>query len=399
MPAQMHQDLLHVTQYEVLGPLPDLFTFDNGTPVRTPADWPARREELTRSAVGLQYGGMPPDPEFVEVEFLDCARSFKTYRIKTGRREKPVTFLLKLILPAPGRAGNYPCIVDGDMCFAYFMDKEYLAAATEEGVAWALFDRTELAHDIIGEGRGKGQIYETYPDADFGAIAAWAWGYSRCVDALEIICRTHEPTTVNPLTTPVVDLSCLAFVGHSRGGKTAALAGAVDTRAAIVNPNETCAGACGCYRIHMEGYCDGLPPFRSETLADLLGPFSFWMGAGMADYAHREAELPFDAHFLKALVAPRVLFISEAAGDIWANPVGSLMTTLAAREAYRFLGADENLYWYFRPGTHFHKIGDVKMLVNVIRHHKDPAVPLSEEFFTPPCPLPEPIYTKAPDPA
>ena len=39
-----------------------------------------------------------------------------------------------------------------------------------------------------GEGRRKGQLYDAYPDYTFGAIGAWAWGYSRCVDALEILC-------------------------------------------------------------------------------------------------------------------------------------------------------------------------------------------------------------------
>ncbi len=380
-------DLLHITKYEVLGTLPDLFTFDDGTPVRTPADWPVRRAELLRTAVDLQYGGMPPEPELLEVEALDIARVWKTYRIHTGTRERPVSFLMKILLPGDGRAGKYPCIVDGDMCFAYFMDKEYLSAATDEGVAWVLFDRTELAHDIIGEGRGHGQLYETYSGREFGALSAWAWGYSRCVDALEILCAKGLP----------IDLTCVAFAGHSRGGKTAALAGAVDPRAAVVNPNETCAGACGCYRIHMEGYCDGIPPFRSETLRDLLGPFDFWMGPRMAEYAEREADLPFDAHTLKALVAPRVLFISEAAGDIWANPVGSWMTTMAAREAYRFLGAEENLYWYFRPGTHFHKVGDVKLLVSIIKRVQDPSRSIPEEMYHAPFEALEPIYTTAPN--
>ena len=64
------QDLLHVTKYEVLGKLPDLMTFEDGTPVRTPTDWPRRRAELYKTAVELQYGTMPPKPEFLEVETL-----------------------------------------------------------------------------------------------------------------------------------------------------------------------------------------------------------------------------------------------------------------------------------------------------------------------------------------
>lgn len=378
------QDLLHVTKYEVLGKLPDLFTFEDGTPVAAPADWPRRRGELYKTAVELQYGTMPPSPEFLEVETLFIGARNHSYRIHTGTRERPVSFLMKLVLPGAGHKAPYPAIVDGDMCFPYHMDKAYLSAATDEGVAWVFFDRTELAHDIQGEGRRKGQLYDTYPDYTFGALGAWAWGYSRCVDALEILCAGKE--------NPLIDLSLIAFSGHSRGGKTAALAGATDERAAVVNPNATCAGACGCYRIHIEGYCEGIPPFRSETLADLWRNFSFWMGPEMGNYADREDELPFDAHFLKAMIAPRVLFVSEAAGDLWSNPVGSWMTTMAAGKVYDFLGAPQNLYWYFREGNHFHTVGDVSMLVNIIKRQKDPSIPMAEGFFKAPFTPFDPIY-------
>lgn len=370
----MNQELLHVTKYEVLGKLPDLFTFEDGTPVAEPADWARRRGELYKTAVELQYGTMPPNPEFLEVELLYVGAKVRSYRIYTGTRAHPVSFLMKLVLPASGY--NFPAIVDGDMCFPYHLDKEYLAAATDEGVAWVFFDRTELAHDLNGEGRRKGQLYDAYPDYTFGAIGAWAWGYSRCVDAMEVLCKDK--------TSPLFDLSLIAFSGHSRGGKTAALAGAVDTRAKVVNPNETCAGACGCYRVHMKGYCDGQGEWRSETLADLWRNFPFWMGPDLGEYANREADLPFDAHFLKAMVAPRVLFISEAAGDLWSNPVGSWQTSIAAQKAFDFLGVPDNLYWYFREGTHYHTPGDVKMLVNIIKRQRDPAIPMEEGFFQTP---------------
>ncbi len=379
----VHPGLLHVTKYEVLGELPALLTFADGTPV-TPDGWERRRAELYESAVELQYGGMPPAPEFVEVEQLNFNARMATYHVHTGTRARPITFTMTVMLPPEGTTPTgrtFPCILDGDMCFPFHFDREFLNPALKEGIAWVFFNRTELAHDM---GRRKGQIYDTYPDGRFGATAAWAWGYSRCVDALEIICSWRTP--------PLLDLSLIAFTGHSRGGKTAMLAGAVDTRAAVVNPNETCAGACGCYRIHMEGYCDGFPAGRSETLRDLWNNFAFWMGPKMGDYADREADLPFDAHFLKAMVAPRVLFVSEAAGDIWANPVGSLMTTQAAGEAYRMLGVPDRLYWYFREGTHGHTPLDVAMLVNVMKRLKDPATPLREEFFKAPCTPPAPIF-------
>ena len=42
----VHENLLHVTKYEVLGKLPDLLTFEDGTPVKTPDDWQMRRGEI-----------------------------------------------------------------------------------------------------------------------------------------------------------------------------------------------------------------------------------------------------------------------------------------------------------------------------------------------------------------
>ncbi len=53
--------------------------------------------------------------------------------------------------------------------------------------------------------------------------------------------------------------------------------------------------------------------------------------------------MPFDQHFLKALVAPRALLSTEGLGDLWSNPSGTWQTYLAAREVCRFLGAEERI--------------------------------------------------------
>ena len=372
----IREDRLKVTGYELLGKLPDPFLRPDGTRITDPARWEEQREVLARSAINLQYGTQPPAPEFLETELLYKADKIRGYRIRTGTRACPVTFRMQILLPQT--EGKFPVIVDGDQCWMYHMDKEYLAPALDAGIGWVFFDRTELAHDLNDEGRGQGALYRTYPQYTFGALGAWAWGYSRCVDALE------------QLDLPV-DLDWITFSGHSRGGKTAALAGALDVRAKIVNPNETCAGACGCYRVHMTALNERGENKRSETLADLWKNFSFWIGPGMEAYKDREADLPFDCHFLKALTAPRTLFVSEAAEDIWANPVGSWLTTDAAKEVYRFLGAEENLFWYYRPGGHGHKVQDVEMLVNLILHQRG-GKPLDDGFFRRPFPAPEKAY-------
>ncbi len=368
------ENLIKITEYSLRGKLPNPFLMEDGTIADTPEKWAQRRKEIYKDVIELQYGTMPPEPEFLEVEVLYIAAESGacSYRIITGTREKPVTFLMKVMRPRT----KTPCpvVIDGDMCFMYPFQTEFHKTFTDNQITFCTFDRTQLAHDIKGEGRRKGQLYDTYPDYTFGAIGAWAWGYSRCLDALEKLA--------------IDDLSLVAFTGHSRGAKTAMLAGVLDERATIVAPNATCAGANGCYRIKMRAIAENGREAVSETLEDMMRVFPFWFGEGMADYVGREEDLPFDSHYFKAMVAPRILIDTEGASDIWANPVGSYMTTMAAKEVYKLLGAEENLYWAFRKGGHRHKVLDIELLVNVISHLRDGA-PICDRFSRLPFKAPE----------
>ena len=361
-------DMLKITEYDLLGGLPDPFLDLSGHRISDPAQWPARRREIMDICAVL-YGERPPEPEFVHVETLNAYRITYSYvyRVTTGTREKPFSFRLRVMMPREAQ-GKCPVIVDGDDCF--LRSEGYFEAALSRGIAWAVFDRTEIAHDVQGEGRRNGAIYETWPRLDCGALRSWAWGYSRAVDALE---KIDLP----------IDLGRIAFTGHSRGGKTALLAGAMDERAAVVNPNDSGAGGCGCYRLRVKGVYQNDPVGRSEELRDSLEQFSYWYGPEAAAYVGREAALPLDLHFVKALVAPRILFVSEAAGDLWANPVGCWQTCMAAREVYRFLGAEENLLWYYRPGYHAHLPLDVEMLSGVLLRREKGAPPDGRLFRLP----------------
>ena len=375
--VEFDENLIKITKYDVLGKLPNPFLMSDGSFANTPEKWQIQRQELLKTAVELQYGQILPKPEVFKVEALyaDSWAPNQSYKITAGTKEKQVSFLMRVFMPK--KQGKHPAIISGDLCFQYAFNEEYLKTFTDNNLYFVMFDRTELAHDIRTEGRGHGALYEVYPDYEFGAVMAWAWGYSRCVDALEIIGNA--------------DTDFIAFTGHSRGGKTAILAGALDERAKIVNPNEACAGGCGCYRIHMSAITEDGDEKCSETLNDIHGKFGFWFNEKLVDYRDCEQDLPFDSHYLKALIAPRTLFVSEAASDIWANPVGSWQTTMAAGEVYKMLGAEENLLWYYRKGYHYHKIEDVKMLVNII-NNKRCGEELSDKFFKTPFKKPDLIF-------
>ena len=366
------ENLIKITELKTLGELPDPFLKDNGKRIGGVEEWAERRKEIYKTAIELQYGTQPPVPEFLTVQPI-CERLgiefyITSYRVITGTRKNPVSFLMYTFTPP--HEGPYPAVIDGDLCFRYVYDKEFIRTFTDAGIMLVMFARTELADDIRGKGRGCGPLYKTYPEYTFGALGAWAWGYSRCVDALEQL--------------GIADKRSITFTGHSRGGKTAILAGALDERATIVNPNEACGGGCGCYRLAMKAITEEGSEEQSEDLAKLYRyEAGYWFGPELGDYVGREAELPFDSHYLKAMIAPRVLFVSEAASDIPANPVGSWMTTVAAREVFEFLGVPQNLYWYFRRGYHEHALQDVQMLVNLIKHRAEGEA-LSENFFCTP---------------
>lgn len=368
---------MKLRKIDILGKLPDPFTFADGSPVRTAEDWPRRRQELTDLAVGLQYGGMPPKPEFVRVDVLNVGR-LHVYRVTTGTEAHPFSFIMRVYLPQSADGKRMPVIVDGDNCWHKISD-EALEAAAAHGYCYCFFDRTEVARDMQwrdfrkspltkdlrpAEGEDEmqwkwkiarnGPIFDCYPDSAFSVTSAWAWTYHRVTDAL--------------LQLDYVDAEHIVYTGLSRGGKTALLAGATDERAFLVNPCATCAGGGSCYRVHMEAEDRAGHVGRSETLDDIYGNFPAWFGQGMEQYRTCEEKLPFDSHELKALVAPRILFVCESVDDLWAGPVNSYLTTEAAAEVWKLLGKEENVYWYFRDGFHDQTMEDYGMLLNLMDH-------------------------------
>jgi hypothetical protein len=321
----------------VIPELPDPFVMTDGTRVRVPADWPRRRREILECIVGVEYGGLPPSSPGVAGEELHTHQvdrygnaRHSQYRIHAGPGAG-LSFVLDVLVPAAD--APRPVLLDGDGCWRTLTD-EIIQLVLGRGYVLAQFNRVEMAPDIYSNARDSG-LYLLYPDEGFGALAAWAWGFHRCVDFL--------------LTLDFVEKAQVAVTGHSRGGKAALLAGATDERITLTCPNGSGCGGAGCFRFLGHG---------SESLADIMKPVPYWFGAELKRYIGREAELPFDQHFLKALVAPRSLLCTEALGDLWANPTGTWQTSAAAAEVYQFLGAGNRIGIHYREGGHDHSLED-----------------------------------------
>ena len=326
--------------------LPDLFRFYDGTRVRERVDWRRRRAEIANAIVPLAYGEIPPaapaDPPFefkrLPADHLGGAEARK-YLISIAASPR-VVFALRVLVPNGN--GPFPAIVSGDACWP--LNDKVRREVLGRGVILARFNRDYIARDSGEPGEPRG-VRAAFP-GDYGALAAWAWGYHRAVDFL--------------LTLPEVNPAQIAITGHSRGGKAALLAGATDERIALVHANQSGCGGAGCFRWQGE---------KSETLADILRQFPHWFAPGLKDFVGSEETLPFDQHSLKALVAPRPLLTTEALGDWWANPEGTWQSHRAAREVYRFLGVEEKIAIRFRHGPHDHALADWMALLDFMDVH------------------------------
>lgn len=328
--------------------LPSSLVFADGSPVAAPRDWPRRRREIEQLLLDVEYGPLPPAPAHTRAEMIIQQRSPRLpgtrhlqYRLVT-EPSPACTFILDLLIP--DSPTPLPVIIDGDGC--WLPPQEVITSTVmQRRFILAQFNRCEIVPDVGELGRSTG-LHRACPELELSALAAWAWGYHRCVDHL--------------LSLPYVDPAQIAVVGHSRGGKTSLLAGATDPRIALTAANNSGCGGAGCFRFQAPG---------SETIKDITTSFPHWFAPRLNEYAGREDQLPIDQHDLKALVAPRLLLTIEAIGDLWANPRGTWLTHAAARQVYRFLDATDHIGIVYRPGGHAHTLDDWAALMDFADLH------------------------------
>jgi hypothetical protein len=157
----------------------------------------------------------------------------------------------------------------------------------------------------------------------WGAIGAWAWGLSRCLDIAAGI--------------EGIDPSNAIALGHSRLGKAALWAGAQDERFAVTVSNDSGCGGASLFR-HPGG----------EDIAAITTRFPHWFVPSFATYAGAEDRLPVDQHQLLAGIAPRRVYVASAEDDTWADPLGEYLAVVAAAPAFE-PGA---IGYHIRPGGH-----------------------------------------------
>ena len=345
--------------------LPDPFLFQDGQRVVTSGDWQRRREEIRETILNLQYGTMPDAPQRVktntsdQVEQIDnghtCQRLHFEFMPLQAQPEIIFDLAVKCYRPAANAVSERQAEIDGFdkdglPTLIYVGDNQnLLATLLDSGYMVICYQNNQLepmeeGKPIVGPARSAyqklAQMAEL-PSYSWGSISVWAWGARRLLDYA--------------LTLPEVDAQRIMVSGHSRNGKTALLAGALDDRFALVNPaGSGCAGAASYLSLGED--CEDLAALTSRQR------WWAWTHADFDQWAGRESELPFDQHFLMGLVAPRPLLRTEGLGDDWANPEGTVVAFLATQPIYDFLQVPDRNGIQIREGGHYQGQEDFEAL-------------------------------------
>ena len=383
-----------VSDLPVIKELPDPLVMFDGSQVTSAGQWRNdRRPELISLFQHYMYGVPPqaPDNFSYTVDYTDRQKlgGKATLKLVTLRFGPPETSPVSLMLIVPNnREGPAPVFIGlnfaGNHTLTDFPevpltkawvnnrytrgtdnrahdDQRGISASgwpfemvIDRGYAVATIYAGEISPDYDGgfmEGVHRGYYAEGQikPEkCEWGLISAWAWGLQRGVD---YIMQDND-----------LDNNGIVSIGHSRLGKTAMLAGALDERIDIIIP--------------LQSGCGGTAPSRSEvgeSVERINSSFPHWFNDIFKEFGDQVERLPFDQHSLIALAAPRPVLLSNATEDEWADPVGQFNMLVAATPVYELHGKegmktsffpeenvliDSRLGYFIRPGRHSMTVAD-----------------------------------------
>ncbi|MBE7025004.1 MAG: CRISPR-associated endonuclease Cas2 [Ruminococcaceae bacterium] len=264
------------------------------------------------------YGERPPAPDFVQsviedegtpADFAGKAR-LRKIRLTVSVLGGTFSFPFRLVFPTDKM--NLPFVVL--INFRPDVPDKYLPAEEllDRGIGFASLYYEDVTKDNNDFTDGfAGFLAER--GIRCGKISMWAYCASLILDYI--------------LENESVDRERLAVAGHSRLGKTALLAGAFDLRFTHVYSNNSGCGGAAIARGK-----------NGETVEKINERYGYWFCEKYKTYAGREAEMPFDQHFLLAAIAPRKIYVASAAADSWADPVSEYLNCAAVSSYYEALG-------------------------------------------------------------
>jgi hypothetical protein len=367
--------------------LPDVMTMNDGTKVKTVAQWKKRREEIKKILEYYAVGTMPPAPGNVKGEemhsemVMDGKVKYRLVKLTFGP-ERKLELYIGIFTPTEGK-GPFPAIISqsseppggptlprspqgpnqgkGEDVLMMVgggktVDPAAAAAAVpgrgrgpitaesiaktrsdvlSRGYALVIYNDNDCAEDTtLREADGSWtfrhtRFYPAYPGYDWGILGGWAWGASRVADYL--------------VTDPTIDGKKLVITGASRAGKSAMVAAAFDDRLSGA-PVVTGGGGIGAYRYAGDDH--------SETLDIMQKKYPNWFSPHLHEFWGSREKLPFDEHWFLALAAPRPFIALEGDADTISLPTAVMASFDAAWKVYDLLGAKNNLGIHYSHHAH-----------------------------------------------
>ena len=351
-PLRPREEMLAILEREVYGIFP-----------REPATVTASEPK----SVECRYMRSTVHHTYVDLT-LTLPRGFHTFRVDrllhTDGKKRPLVVFLNF-----HPLGSSPYFATEEMSER---EVDFLAVDYREITSDDRDFTTGIAPLLLPEGQNS----VTAP----GKLAIWAYAACRILDY--------------GLTLPGTDPGNTAVAGHSRLGKTALLAAAMDTRFRFAYANNS---GCGGDALAHGNTGHALPreqrryPHCGELYSSMLTSFPYWGCPGFLRHTERDLSDEFDQHYLVAAIAPRYSFHCAAELDLWADPVSQYLCTVAATPAFEAAGTvgmtdkdrypvpcevrlDGHLGFYYAPTEHFLSRRGWGYFIDFIEKHKnDPA--------------------------
>lgn len=310
---------------------PQILTSLSGNPVTSKAVWEKhRRDEILMLFENFVYGVAPIDrPEDLFFETEEIMREENVVQKKVTIGFSAMKFRANVFIPKGNteKLPAYLVMLHEDYVLKYDVDSGLdfdilpITEILRRGYAVVTMPLIDICPDMFCH---KDHSEKRYCDGIFtkisylhrpnswSIISAWAWGASRVMDYLE--------------TDRDIDSERVIIAGHSRCGKTALWAAALDQRFAMsVSNNSGCTGA---------SFTRG----KSGEHVKRINEFFHWFSENYEKYNDDEDMLPVDQHMLLALIAPRPLYVTSSSEDDWADPSHELLSCRLAGDAYALYG-------------------------------------------------------------
>lgn len=342
--------------------MPDPYTFLDGSKVTTPEEFDKRLEEIRHMYEYYMYGPLPDTSE----EEVTYSIQGNNMRVTVTHDGKSVSYNVNLSLPTKKVYDETPVL----FVFGGIFQNAYV---NERGYAVLSLNPTDIAADQMTR---TGVFYDLYPYGakwaeQTGTLAAWGWGVSKAIDALE-----NGAAAELGLTT-----TDFLLTGVSRYGKAAAVTGAFEERIKVTAPSCSGAGGMALYRYSSEGTIydyteigrgDAYKFGQNEPLSNLRGTSEgHWFNDNFQVFKN-EMMMPLEQYMLSALCGRggRYLFISGSYCDEdWVNAPSMWMNYLASKDLFSYMGISDHLAICLHETGHMVTDQDLVYLLDYCDYH------------------------------